>query len=373
MKRDIRLLQGVVVLALGGCASAELTYNTLDLASSTDDLMTEQVFHNLSNFIDSDLAYPAQLVLGSGSATTSDTLSANYTNPLTAAIQTTSTVAAASLQVTNTLAKAVSTGSSGNTTTTTAATQTTSPLGPGLQTQSGRASSSLGLGAQAVRSQLWSYVPVTDAFRAARLMALYHYVIYGSAYPGNSVRYAQAMREEYPLINRAVNRTESACLADANGKTILGKNLPFVVTAQGQSVYKNADARLTAKEAINTAKHFSDAAQAVNEAASQLSNADTLSMKVAKDAAQLAALAASALVAAEDADKAAYKADNAEAVARQAIDHLHDPGPYAVGQAYAMAKQSARLANGAATKAVTAITAAQQLAENTSYRRKIAC
>ena len=148
MRKALSVLAITAGVQLSGCASAELNYNTLDLASTTDDLMTQQVFHNLSNFIDSDLAYPTQLVINSGTATTSNTLSATYTDPLSAAFQTTSTVAAASLQATNTLQKAVSTGSSGTTTTTTATAQNTLPGGPGVQNQFGRGSSSLGIGGQ---------------------------------------------------------------------------------------------------------------------------------------------------------------------------------------------------------------------------------
>jgi hypothetical protein len=91
----MRTVLGLIAVAvsshLAGCASTELTFNTLDIASTTDDLMTEQVFHNLSDFIDSDLAYPTQLVIGSGTATTNDSLTANYTDPLTFAVQNTTT------------------------------------------------------------------------------------------------------------------------------------------------------------------------------------------------------------------------------------------------------------------------------------------
>jgi hypothetical protein len=40
--------------------------------------MMQQVFYNLSNFIDSDLAYAAQAVVSSGTATTSDTLGGSF-------------------------------------------------------------------------------------------------------------------------------------------------------------------------------------------------------------------------------------------------------------------------------------------------------
>ena len=52
MRRCVSVI--AVAFQLAGCASAELNSNTLDLASTTDDLLTQQVFYNLSNFIDSD-------------------------------------------------------------------------------------------------------------------------------------------------------------------------------------------------------------------------------------------------------------------------------------------------------------------------------
>jgi hypothetical protein len=87
----MRIRVGILAVAiqLGGCASAELNSNTLDLASTTDDLMMQQVFYNLSNFIDSDRAYPAQAVVSSGTATTSDTLGGSFNYPLTSMVATT--------------------------------------------------------------------------------------------------------------------------------------------------------------------------------------------------------------------------------------------------------------------------------------------
>jgi hypothetical protein len=51
--------------------------------------MMQQVFYNLSNFIDSDLAYAAQAVVSSGTATTSDTLGGSFSYPLTSMVATT--------------------------------------------------------------------------------------------------------------------------------------------------------------------------------------------------------------------------------------------------------------------------------------------
>jgi hypothetical protein len=178
MKRTIALT--AALLFLTGCASTELNYNTIDLASTTNSLVTRQVLHNLAEFIDSDMAYPSQLVINSGTASTSDTLSASLTEPYTAAVTKVATLAATA----STNPSTVMTG----------------------QTQSVRASQSLGLNGTDVRSQNWSYAPVTDSFKAWRLKALYRYVVDGDE---------AKLRRDYALINKAITHSRNQCLRDA--------------------------------------------------------------------------------------------------------------------------------------------------------------
>ena len=60
--RIIAILAATCAAAVlvSGCASTQLNENTLDLAESTDNLLTKQVKYNLAQFIDSQMAIPAQ-------------------------------------------------------------------------------------------------------------------------------------------------------------------------------------------------------------------------------------------------------------------------------------------------------------------------
>jgi hypothetical protein len=170
---------------IAGCASTALNYNTLDLASTTNDLLSRQVLYNLSNFIDSDLAYPAQVVINSGTASTSDTISANYSTPLTSAITTTA-------QTVRTVAASPSTA--------------TTSLATGV-----RAGESAGASGTDVRTQNWAYAPITNAFQARRLMALYRYAVNGDD---------ELLRKTYPKIFQSVTHTRNVCLLDDKGNPV---------------------------------------------------------------------------------------------------------------------------------------------------------
>lgn len=260
MKRFQAVSTGISVLTalsiIGGCASSELNYNTLDLASTTNDLMMQQVFFNLANFIDSDLAYPAQAVISSGTASTADTASANVTTPLSSAVTATS-------QFVRTVA----------------ATSSTALTGVGTSVRSG---ASLGLTGTALRSQNWAYAPVTEAFRARRLMALYRYAVTGDD---------GKLLTDYPKIYQSVSHARNTCLTDDNGRPIIAVN-PVPPNA------RKADAASSAAQL------------ALNQAVAKVAEAD----KAAKDAAAKAAAAsdptekAAAMASAKSAEKAAADA-----------------------------------------------------------------
>jgi hypothetical protein len=171
--------------ALCGCASAELNYNTLDLASTTNSLVTRQVLFNLANFIDSDLAYPAQVVLNAGTATTTDSLTGTYSAPLDAALTTTN-------QIVRTVTATQSTAFTG--------------LATGV-----RGSASAGVGGVDTRTQNWSYTPVTNSFQANRLMALYRYVVDNEDWQ---------LKQDYAKLNKSVSYNTSLCLHDNHGKKV---------------------------------------------------------------------------------------------------------------------------------------------------------
>jgi hypothetical protein len=73
---------------LFGCASAQLNYNTIDLASSSSRLITSQVLYNLAQFRSSPFAIPAQVSIPSGSATTTNSVTPTISVPLTSSLTT---------------------------------------------------------------------------------------------------------------------------------------------------------------------------------------------------------------------------------------------------------------------------------------------
>jgi uncharacterized membrane protein YgcG len=168
----------VSAMLLSACASTELNYNTLDLGSTTNDLLTRQIGYNLSNFIDSELAFPAQIIINSGTATTADSLQPTVTAPF-------------SKQFTNTAAVAMS-GNNPGTTLTNAA-----QLG----------AFGLSLQAQDTRTQNWAYATITNARQAARLSALYRFAVDGDK---------KKLKENYPLLQKSVGITKPECLRDKN-------------------------------------------------------------------------------------------------------------------------------------------------------------
>jgi hypothetical protein len=136
-------------LALISCASTQLNYNTRDLASTVDTLITDQVLQNLSKFIDSVHAIPSQVAIINGAVTTANSITPTVTAPLNLL----STVA-------NTAATALA--APPTTTITNASTLT-------------RANAGLSVAASDQWSQTWGIVPVTDPEQLRRLRVLYQY------------------------------------------------------------------------------------------------------------------------------------------------------------------------------------------------------
>lgn len=163
-----------------GCASSQLNYNTLDLASTTDSLLTRQILYNFSNFIDSAVAVPAQMVISSGTATTSNSVSPTISAPLNAGLTTTSTMLRAAAP----------------TTTNTVTSQT--------------ASNTLGVSASDAWNQSWAYAPVTDPDRLKRLQALYRYAVDWSDRTTGEATFVR----NFPLVYKSVSYNQPLCLRD---------------------------------------------------------------------------------------------------------------------------------------------------------------
>jgi hypothetical protein len=162
----------VVASFVSGCASTQLNYNTLDLASTTDDLLQKQVMYNIEKFIDSDTAIPAQVVITSGTASTTNSVAPSFTTPLDSVV-------------------------------TTAA---------GKVTQAVKNPASLSLNASDTWGQNWGFAPITDTFQMRRLRALYRYAVDGDA---------AAFIDRYPLLYKSISINRQECLRDASGKVKL--------------------------------------------------------------------------------------------------------------------------------------------------------
>jgi hypothetical protein len=153
MRNGLSLLRWYAAIACGlsllGCASTQLNYNTQDLASTVDSLVTNQVLSNLSKFLDDKFAIPSQVAITAGTVTTNNSITPSLTTPLNVTAATTDTVA-------RTFAAAISTA------TTNSSTRTLPNLG-------------LGLSATDQWTQQWGIAPLTDPDQLRRLRVLYQF------------------------------------------------------------------------------------------------------------------------------------------------------------------------------------------------------
>jgi hypothetical protein len=128
-----------------GCASGQLNYNTLDIASSVESLYTRQALDNLSKYIDNPDGIPSQMDLLQGTVQTANSVTPSLSAPLSQAITSTGARAGALFTTTHT---GVLAGASAT------------------------------LGASDTWQQNWNVVPLSDANTLRNLRALYRYVIY---------------------------------------------------------------------------------------------------------------------------------------------------------------------------------------------------
>jgi hypothetical protein len=78
---------GALCLSLAGCASAQVNYNTLDIAGTYDQLITKQVTLNLQKSIDSKWSLPAFVKVTAQSAGTVNSITPMVTLPISGSIQ----------------------------------------------------------------------------------------------------------------------------------------------------------------------------------------------------------------------------------------------------------------------------------------------
>ncbi len=153
------------LLLLAGCASAQLNYNAMDLATSSSDLISTQILSNLAKFRRFPFAIPSQVSIPSGSVTTTNSVTPTFGSPL-------------GLQATTSVANTVAATLSGTTTHT-----ALSPNG------------TFTLGASDQWSQNWSISPLQDPDQLRRLRAIYRF--------GAGLIDRAELACEYPLIQKA--------------------------------------------------------------------------------------------------------------------------------------------------------------------------
>ncbi|HEY8096243.1 MAG TPA: hypothetical protein VIE65_09185 [Methylobacter sp.] len=162
---NLRLLNSIVFLALSGCASAQLNYNAIDLASSSVNLIASQILTNLGKFRANPYAIPSQVSIPSGSASTTNTITPTFGGPLGAS---------ATLSAANLLA---------------------APLFEAKTHSHTTPNGTVGLTVGDQWSQNWTLAPLEDPDQLRRLRALYRF---GA---GNTDKKQLAC--EYPLVQLA--------------------------------------------------------------------------------------------------------------------------------------------------------------------------
>jgi hypothetical protein len=176
------LLLGVIAFMLSNCTSTQLNNNTLELASTVDNLLARQVLLNLSRYVDDPTTIPTQVVVAAGTVSTTNTLSPSVSGvPLARASTITDTVAsAAATTITHT-----------NAITTAAAAATAAATNTATQT--------------------WTVDPSTDVYELSRMRALYRFALCRNT----SHNCDHILFSEYPLQTTA-DPTNKLTVRDVN-------------------------------------------------------------------------------------------------------------------------------------------------------------
>jgi hypothetical protein len=179
---------------LSGCASTQINYNTLDIASTYDELVTKQVTFNLRKTYEHSYGIPAFVKVSAQTATTQNSITPTLTLPLSDQIQRVAQITAAST---------------------------------GLTTLNSRTSQfagkSLSLAGTDQWNQTYTLTPVIDPDQLRRLRALYQYVTRTA--PLNGPHADEEFESTYPLIE-----------ATGSGQASKSSDMEFSVTVAGQPV-----------------------------------------------------------------------------------------------------------------------------------------
>jgi hypothetical protein len=186
----------ISILTLTSCASSQVNYNTLDIASTYDQLITKQVTFNLRKTYENPYGIPAFVKVSNQTATTQNSITPTFTLPLTDQI-------------------------------------TTALNGVGALTSrtSQFTGKSLSLSAVDQWNQTYTLSPIVDPDQLRRLQTLYQYVT--KTIPPFAGRDADYVFEStYPII-------ETSGSAQSNKSpditiTITGAGKPVTVNQQGR-------------------------------------------------------------------------------------------------------------------------------------------
>lgn len=137
----------VVCFLVAGCSSAQLNYNTADLASSLNSLQKRQIFFNLAQAINDPEFVPSQVTISIGTAQTANAVTPSISLPLGSPVATTS--------------------------------RFTSAANPSAQFSTLVTSAVPALGIQVTDAwnQSWTMTPANSANQLRRLRTLYQYVM----------------------------------------------------------------------------------------------------------------------------------------------------------------------------------------------------
>ena len=173
----------IAALALSGCASWQLNRNTVDLATSSSDLVTNQVISNLAKFRADAFAIPSQVSIPSGSATTTNSITPTISIPI-------------GVSATTALANAAA-----------------APLFLAGTRTHVMPNTTLGGSAADQWSQNWTLAPLQDPDQLRRLRALYRF----GAGQTDKAQFAC----EYPLVQKAPDSSATQSSDGKAGPTII--------------------------------------------------------------------------------------------------------------------------------------------------------
>lgn len=134
-------------LAVCGCASTQLNYNTNDVSSHFEIVYYNQALNNLSAFIDDENAIPSQMDVSGGTVQTVNAITPSVTFPFTSMVANAAT-------------------------------------GPAITHTNTVSGSGATLGATNTSQQNYNIVPVIDGNALRNLQALYRHVVHGTPLAG---------------------------------------------------------------------------------------------------------------------------------------------------------------------------------------------